>query len=302
MMGQSNGQAPTFSIVIPTYNRAQLVERAIISVFDQVHEDLEVIVVDDGSSDETEHVIASLGAGRLQYLQQDRAGAPAARNRGAAVARGSFLVFLDSDDELEPSWSPAFVDAIAPSVGLVSCDCWRQEVNGLRRRGNAWELGYVVAGSRALFQSGTYAVDRAAFRSIGGFDARLVSGHHTDLAFRLLPLLNVDHRSVVHIDRPLVIHHLGAPHSIRRNDLVVLEGTEQLIERHTELLRRNPTVLADYHGVAGVSAARLGHKRRARRHLAEAARHAPGDPKRWARLLLTYTPGGSKAWQRGAGS
>lgn len=300
-MGQPHGLRPTFSIVIPTYNRAKLVERAIRSVYRQGREDIEVVVVDDGSDDGTERVIASLDVGPLQFLRQDRAGATAARNRGAAAAQGTYLVFLDSDDELESGWGNSFGAAVAPAVGLVSCDCWRQDADGQRLRGGAWDLGYVVAGCQALLQSGTYAVDRAAFRAIGGFDARLVSGHHTDLAFRLLPQLDADDRSVIHIDRPMVVHHLGAPHSIRRNDSVVLEGTEQLIERHTGLLRRNPTVLADYHGVAGVSAARLGDTRRARRHLAEAARHAPGDPKRWARLLVSCVPGGSRMWQRGTG-
>ena len=134
-MRQPPGRDPTFSIVIPTYNRAKLVERAIRSVFGQSREDVEVVVVDDGSDDETERIITSLDVGPLRFLQQDRAGAAAARNRGAAAARGAYLVFLDSDDELEANWGEAFGAAVAPSVGLISCDCWRQAVDGQRLRG-----------------------------------------------------------------------------------------------------------------------------------------------------------------------
>lgn len=298
-MGGHNGPDPVLSVVIPTYNRAALVMRAIRSALDQEQGHLEVIVIDDGSVDDTERIIASVDDPRLRYLRQRQAGATAARNRGASVATGTNLVFLDSDDELAPGWAEAFGAAMTGTVRVASSDCWRQAPTGERQRGCAWDLGFVAPDVQALFQSGTYAVASDLFRSVGGFDEELASGHHTDLAFRLLPRLDASKGEVVHIGEPLVLHHLGAPHSIRRNDTVVLQGTEQLIGRHQALLRRNPKVLADYHGVAGVAAARLGDRARARRHFALAARHAPMGAKRWARLLLVSVPGGSAFWDRG---
>jgi glycosyltransferase involved in cell wall biosynthesis len=88
---------PQVSVIIPTYNRAHVLGEAIESVLSQTYDDLELIVVDDGSQDGTRDVVASYSS-RLTYLYQENRGVSAARNRGIEQARGSYLSFLDSDD------------------------------------------------------------------------------------------------------------------------------------------------------------------------------------------------------------
>jgi glycosyltransferase involved in cell wall biosynthesis len=92
---------PEISVVIPTYNRARYVTRAIDSVLAQSLAPAEIIIVDDGSTDETERRLRAYGA-RLRYLRQENAGVSAARNAGIAAARGRWVAFLDSDDEWLP--------------------------------------------------------------------------------------------------------------------------------------------------------------------------------------------------------
>lgn len=92
---------PKISVVIPTYNRAANVQKAIKSVLAQTFSDVEVIVVDDGSSDDTGDVIAKTFGDRVRYFYQSNQGASAARNKGIAEARGEWIAFLDSDDEWE---------------------------------------------------------------------------------------------------------------------------------------------------------------------------------------------------------
>lgn len=92
---------PLFSVVIPTYNRETLLGATLDSLSAQECDDWELIVVDDGSSDGTLEVVrryADANAGRVRVLEQDHGGCAAARNRGAAVAAGEYLAFLDSDD------------------------------------------------------------------------------------------------------------------------------------------------------------------------------------------------------------
>jgi len=98
-MSQSsnNSTVPFFSVVIPTYNRAALLRQNLISVFAQQFTRYEVIVVDDGSSDESESVVNAFGC-RIKFLRQQNRGPGAARNLGINVARGEFVAFLDSDD------------------------------------------------------------------------------------------------------------------------------------------------------------------------------------------------------------
>jgi GT2 family glycosyltransferase len=89
---------PLVSVVIPTYNRCDYLQQAIKSVLAQSYRNIEVIVVDDGSNDETEKTVGNLLDPRLQYLYQENAGRSIARNRGMAVAKGIYLAFVDDDD------------------------------------------------------------------------------------------------------------------------------------------------------------------------------------------------------------
>ena len=88
---------PAVSVIIPTHNRAAMVREAIESVLAQSYADRELIVVDDGSTDGTRAAVAAF-LPQLTYIYQEHQGVSAARNRGAAMARGEYLAFLDSDD------------------------------------------------------------------------------------------------------------------------------------------------------------------------------------------------------------
>lgn len=89
---------PLVSVIIPTFNRANVVGRAVTSVLKQDFKDLECIVVDDGSTDETDSVLHEF-SGRIKVIKTENRGVSASRNTGAEFAEGSFLAFLDSDDE-----------------------------------------------------------------------------------------------------------------------------------------------------------------------------------------------------------
>lgn len=112
-----------FSIVVPAYNYGSLVERAVASACLQSGEDFEVVVIDDGSTDNTPEVLDRLEAryATLRVLRQKNAGASAARNKGVNEARGDFILFLDADDELLPNALAAFREAIEnqPQVDVL---------------------------------------------------------------------------------------------------------------------------------------------------------------------------------------
>ncbi|WP_338870444.1 glycosyltransferase family 2 protein [Myxococcus stipitatus] len=107
---------PFFSVVIPTYNRARLLERTLASVFAQEERDYEVLVVDDGSTDDTLEVLAGYGE-KVRVLQQANAGPGAARNLGIQEARGEYVVFLDSDDLWFP-WTLAVYRQVLREQGM----------------------------------------------------------------------------------------------------------------------------------------------------------------------------------------
>lgn len=94
---------PYFTVIIPTYNRAAFIRTAISSVLNQTFRDFEVIVVDDGSTDNTESEVAAIQDNRLRYFRKDNGERSAARNYGVRQARGRYVNFLDSDDSFYPN-------------------------------------------------------------------------------------------------------------------------------------------------------------------------------------------------------
>jgi glycosyltransferase involved in cell wall biosynthesis len=109
------------SVIIPTYNRARYISRAIESVLAQTYRDFDVIVVDDGSSDDTRHVLEAFGD-RIRYVFQENAGPGAARNCGIRLSTGAHLAFLDSDDVWMPTFLAQTVGTLDahPEVGMVA--------------------------------------------------------------------------------------------------------------------------------------------------------------------------------------
>lgn len=287
---------PLFSVVIPTYNRADLVVRAIDSVLCQSFAAFEVLVLDDGSDDNTEEVVREIPDERIGYEKLQRSGAARARNIGAKKASGEMLIFLDSDDFALEGWLQSIADSYDNTTALVSVDCWSERGNERSRLGPV-DIGYEGSGMRGRLLSGSYAIKRQLFLDIGGFAEDLPSAHHTDLSFRLFDHLAEEPMRTVHLDVPLVVHSRDMPHSIRRNDRNVLDGTEYIINNHLAKLARDPKRLANYHSIAGVAAIKLGERRRARSHLYRSIKAHPTSLKRWGRLIVAALPWSSLLWE-----
>src|SRR5690349_5298733 len=110
------------SVIIPTYNRSTVLSRAIGSVLAQRSVDWELIIVDDGSTDGTENVARKfLNDGRVSFIRLENGGAPRARNAGLKQARGEWIVFLDSDDELLPGYFEFFMKNQVPGIDVYYC-------------------------------------------------------------------------------------------------------------------------------------------------------------------------------------
>lgn len=112
--------APYFSIVIPAYNRANIVGEAVGSVLAQTFQDFEIVVVDDGSADDTVSVVSAIPDNRIRLIRQANAGGSAARNRGIDEARGRFIAFLDSDDRFLPQHLASMKRLVDGTQGVVA--------------------------------------------------------------------------------------------------------------------------------------------------------------------------------------
>lgn len=128
-----NGLSDFISVVLPTWNRAASLPRAIRSVLDQTHRNLELIVVDDGSTDQTPTLVAALGEPRLRYLRLARnCGQSAARNAGIAMCKADLVAFQDSDDVWMPEKLARQLELLRTETDLagVYCDLRRRRAGG----------------------------------------------------------------------------------------------------------------------------------------------------------------------------
>ena len=100
------------SVVIPAYNAASFLEETVQSVFKQTYSQWEIIIVNDGSTDNTEDIVRSFRDDRITYVKQKNAGVAAARNKGALYATGEFIVFFDADDIMTPEFLSERVNAL----------------------------------------------------------------------------------------------------------------------------------------------------------------------------------------------
>lgn len=123
---------PKVSVIIPTYNRSDLLKLAISSVLSQSYTDYEIIVVDDGSTDNTRKVVESFNAEAIRYVYQNNMGRSAARNAGISSAKGQYIAFLDSDDIFLPSKLELQVKCLDsnPLCGLVYSYASNVDENG----------------------------------------------------------------------------------------------------------------------------------------------------------------------------
>lgn len=186
---------PKVSVVIPTFNRCELVQLAIDSVLSQTFQDLEIIVVDDGSTDGTDQALQKYGS-QIKYVFQDNAGESVAREQGVALSSGEYIAFLDSDDIWLPEKLARQIDVLIthPRVGFVYCWAYMIDSRGshlprpplgyglnpsVMTLGQLLENNYIVAPGSSL------VIRREVYDAAHGYDQMIQFAEDWDLCLRL---------------------------------------------------------------------------------------------------------------------
>lgn len=248
---------PEVSVIIPTYNSGRYVTEAVNSVLRQSFDDFEVIVIDDGSTDDTQSVMSRYGS-PVRYIRQENSGVSRARNRGIEESRGRYVAFLDADDTWLPNKLEKQITAIRNQQSYRACysaflvvdsRLTPLDVNHSKRCSTALEdlllYGNVVG------TPGTVLCERALFDK-GAFDPELSQCADWDMWVRLA--VETD---FLYLDEPLICYRQhdanmsrNAP-LLEQDSLLVLEKgfgmpdlPQSLCSRKQEALARNYMVLA----------------------------------------------------------
>ena len=204
---------PTVSVIIPTYNRALKLKEAIQSVLDQTYTDYEVIVVDDGSVDNTREVVNELKqrSDKLVYIYQENRERSAARNRGISVARGDYIAFLDSDDRFLPEKLSVQVRALENNrdFGMAYSSLVFIGENGevlgssgkARTRLSGWIYPELLFIKGTIIITSGVMVRASVLSEIGGFDEEMHICEDLDLWRRI-----AKRYKVLQIEQPLSIY------------------------------------------------------------------------------------------------
>lgn len=291
---------PLLSVVICTYNGGRRLPGALDSVLNQEASDYEVLVVDDGSEDDTAGVVAGHESPLVRYTWRPNGGLSAARNTGIAEALGDFVIFLDDDDRADPAWLSSLGRRIDADTGVVTCGCWFQDPNnGESMVALPRQLPEAFDGVTALFLAGTFAVRRELYERVGGYAEDLPISHQTELSLRLVPELRRTGMTVASVDRPLVHIERRAANQRLWRPVDMLVGARYLLDHHGDQLAKSPSVLANYHAVGGVAAFQVGDLSGSRHHFRSALRADPRRLRHMARYALSHVPAlAGRVWGR----
>ncbi len=205
---------PDISVIIPAFNRAHTLPKALDSVLSQTLKPREIIVVDDGSTDETNAVLANYPG--LCIISQDNRGVSAARNVGIEKAGGDWIAFLDSDDEwlsdkLEKQW-----DAICNDDKLIchTDEIWirnGQRVNPMKKHKKFGGIIYERCLPLCVISPSSVMIHRSVFEDVGVFDESLEVCEDYDLWLRICAKY-----SILFIDEPLIVKYGGHEDQLSR--------------------------------------------------------------------------------------
>jgi len=237
------------SVIIPTYNRAHLIGRAVQSVLNQTHRDFEIIIIDDGSTDKTLETINRFDDSRIKYIRHlNNKGAAAARNTGIRAAKGEYIAFLDSDDE----WLPEkleeqikIIEGTPAEIGVIYAGC-RRIMKGKE---------YYIPSSRIAEKEGrifntilrfyiiymsSVIVKSDVFRKLGLFDESLPPLEDWDLWIRISKQYFFKY-----VDKPLVISHytLGSISTYRKN---CFKAAKLILKKHFREFKKNKKALINF--------------------------------------------------------
>jgi GT2 family glycosyltransferase len=191
-------EGPLVSVIIPTYNRAGVIGETIENVLQQTYAKIELIVVDDGSTDDTQSVLKSYGS-RIRWTFQENVGPSAARNRGLAMAKGDIIAFQDSDDSWHPQKLTRQVSLLQRGGDSVVCCLCNTTIELADRVVGSFENAPVyptieegiwlnvteVLATRCILFNQAAAIRRDVLMRIGGFDESFRLMEDVELALRL---------------------------------------------------------------------------------------------------------------------
>ncbi len=274
---------PFFSIIIPCYNRAPQIIHTLKSLLEQTYQDFEIVVVDDGSTDNTKNVLKSyIEKSQLKYIYQENQGVSVARNKGSTHANGKYLIFLDSDDKVEKNWLKDFYDVIiSEKSSIVYCSMKKVDKNGNIILVNS-KKPYKNSNSKGIINTGSWAIEQSKFFEAGMYDEQLKFGENTELRIRL-DKMNL---SIGFVDNFNFIYNLSDSVGSQNNQNK-LDSILYTLDKHSLYFNKNPRLKKLQLQTAAVAAIKLGMYQKGNQIFKKALLENKTNLKLWLQYLIS---------------
>lgn len=282
---------PRVSVVIPTHNRARLLSRAIQSVLNQTYEDFEIIVVDDASSDETGVMIKHFSDHRIKYIRHaDNKGGAASRNTGINNSQGSYIGFLDDDDEWLPMKLERQIEHLEGKrrvdvvyTGLLICDLERGKTVG---EVLPEKKGYIFSDllrDNCVGTTSSVLIRKVCLEKENLFDEEMPSCQDWDMWLKLSKYCVFDY-----IKEPLVIYHIHK-RRITTNSQAGLLGKQMILEKYEEDIMSNNAIASKHYLRLGSSYCQLGDMKRGREEMRRSIKLRPTNVSAFITYLASFS-------------
>lgn len=271
------GIMPTVSVVVPTYNRAHLLHRSIQSILNQTYQDFEIVIIDDGSTDNTENVVNYFNDKRIRYIKHEKnKGASVARNSGIIATSGDFIAFLDDDDEWFPQKLEKQIKKLLNSpqnMGAVYTNWWNISENGsksiaIHKKREGYVYWKVLEISFVGFP--VVLIKKECFEKCGLIDERLPNNCE-DWEF-LIRVSKYYHFS--YINEPLMNRHI-TPGSLCSNINTNAPALKYILNKHFNDIKKSKRLLARYQYMIGNALWNVGDCKNGRKYLLKAIKIFP---------------------------
>lgn len=247
---------PFFSIIIPSYNRAHVIQNTIKGVLEQTFDDFELIIVDDGSTDNTNQIVNGYLDKRIHYIYQNNNGVCSARNTGAKNAAGNYLIFLDSDDSIAINGLKEFHDTIQNSqFDIVYCSVKMLHPNGMIKLIDVNNPYNIVGknGIKGTDLTGSWVVKKSLFLEVGGYDEKIKFGENNELRLRF----NYQKPNVGIVNNYNFIYNVS-PNGGGKNHFNKVNSIEYILDKHKDYYNLNKNSKKLFLQSAAVSAIKIG--------------------------------------------
>ena len=278
------------SVILPTFNRSNMIVRSICSVLNQTYKDFELIIVDDGSTDCTQDMVSRIKDSRIRYIRHEKnKGAAAARNTGIKAAQCDLIAFQDSDDEWVPEKLEKQIKAILAlpdDFGVIYSAFWRlgkQKIYIPRKNisiKEGWMYKQLLYGN--IVGMPVSLIKKECFNVVGGFSENLRALEDWELFLRISKFFKFKY-----IDEPLVLSY-ETEGSVSKNVLAHTEAYEYILANNYSAISIDKKLLAQYIYIIGRINFQAGDVQKGKEYLIKAWKERPFNVKYNVAVILSF--------------